>query len=447
MIPEWNGRALSAIDRATGSATVLVADDLVVRWASTSCATVLGFDPLGMDAVGLLHPEDVDLAAAVLALRSTQDAGAAATDALHTAPPPVVHLRVTDGSGGWIDCELRIEDRLHDPAVRALVIQATRAVDRSGLSRALDGVSRAAPIEETLLAVLDHLAEHGSPVADHVAAVLRETSDGTRALVTRASEDDARILFGESVVGSLDCPDPVVVVPPSTMPAEVQDAVAARGLTHLWMIRIGDPGERLGLLLSWSSRRHTLELRPHAHLTLGRDLVRLALLEHNRVTSLRHEARFDPLTDVMNRSGLVDAHADMVARSPDRVGVVFVDLDDFKRVNDTHGHAVGDAVLVEIGARLREVVRSGDAVGRIGGDEFVILCPGADASAVRSVADRVERAFAREIHTDAGWIRVHASLGLVSLPGTTELEVLVGEADRDQYRAKRSARGDRTSDA
>ncbi len=225
MTSEWKDRALAAVDRATGSATVLVADDLIVRWASTSCRTVLGFDPLGMNAVDLLHPEDVDLAAAVLALRGTRDAGAdpaGAADGAHAAPPPIVHLRVTDGSGDWLECELRIEDRLHDPTIGALVIQATRAVDRSGLSRALDGVSRAAPIDETLLSVLDHLAEHGSPVADHVAAVVREDRDGTRSVVTRAAGDEAAVLFGAPVIDALDAEDPVVVVPVSAMPAAVR---------------------------------------------------------------------------------------------------------------------------------------------------------------------------------------------------------------------------------
>jgi diguanylate cyclase (GGDEF)-like protein len=93
-----------------------------------------------------------------------------------------------------------------------------------------------------------------------------------------------------------------------------------------------------------------------------------------------------------------------------------------------------------VAARLQEVVRAGDAVARIGGDEFVLVCTGADPSAMRSVADRVERAFALEVHTDAGWLSVKASVGTSSLADPDDLATLLRSADDEQYRVKRMAK-------
>ena len=104
---------------------------------------------------------------------------------------------------------------------------------------------------------------------------------------------------------------------------------------------------------------------------------------------LENRATYDSLTGCLNRMSILSVLAASVD-APQRVGVVFIDIDGFKRVNDSHGHATGDSVLVETAARLRECVREGDLVGRLGGDEFLIVCPGAgDATDMLKVAQRV----------------------------------------------------------
>ena len=127
---------------------------------------------------------------------------------------------------------------------------------------------------------------------------------------------------------------------------------------------------------------------------LGTALVRLRSEER-----MRHEALHDPLTGLANRTLLRDRLDHALARSAREgiaTGVLFVDLDEFKRVNDRFGHAAGDAVLAEVGQRLRAAVRPVDTVARLGGDEFVVVCEAVDED------DRARaRAAARRRHPPA----------------------------------------------
>ena len=127
--------------------------------------------------------------------------------------------------------------------------------------------------------------------------------------------------------------------------------------------------------------------------TLAAALARLRDEERTR-----HEAVHDPLTGLANRTLLRDRLEHALARSQRERGataVLFVDLDNFKRVNDTYGHATGDAVLVEIARRLQSAVRPGDTIARLGGDEFVAVCEEIDADAACAVGRRLQQAIRR----------------------------------------------------
>jgi diguanylate cyclase (GGDEF)-like protein/PAS domain S-box-containing protein len=113
-----------------------------------------------------------------------------------------------------------------------------------------------------------------------------------------------------------------------------------------------------------------------------------------------HLAHYDPLTGLLNRTMLARQMQDMLARARRQhrpVSVMFIDLDGFKQVNDTLGHAVGDSVLVEIAQRLRAAVRSEDALARLGGDEFVVLVEGCDDGGAEAVAQRLLETLSRPI--------------------------------------------------
>ena len=166
--------------------------------------------------------------------------------------------------------------------------------------------------------------------------------------------------------------------------------------------------------------------------------------EHRRTSEeLFHRAVHDPLTGLANRVLLIDRLNQALARADRRawdVGVLYVDLDGFKAVNDTWRHAVGDEVLRIVAERLAKVVRPEDTVARFGGDEFVVLCEDlAGSSDALQVGQRILDAVARPIRHRAGTCRLGASVGVVLDDGRSSAESLIERADRAMYVAK--ARG------
>lgn len=175
-------------------------------------------------------------------------------------------------------------------------------------------------------------------------------------------------------------------------------------------------------------------------------LLRVADVTDARRTEdeLRRLALHDPLTGLPNRQ-LVHDRLRMAAARQRRaasgwVGVLFLDLDGFKTINDTQGHAVGDSVLVEVARRLRRAVRSTDTVGRFGGDEFTIVCEQADEVALLRVAARIHEGLEEPIHLSSGGLVVRASIG-VALSPPHDVADLLRQADAAMYAAKQTGSG------
>ncbi|MFC7275936.1 diguanylate cyclase [Paractinoplanes rhizophilus] len=168
------------------------------------------------------------------------------------------------------------------------------------------------------------------------------------------------------------------------------------------------------------------------------------LAERDGLTArLREMAFTDSLTGLANRAQFLENLDAALHRRDGEVGVLLIDLDDFKPVNDTYGHAAGDTVLVETAERLRRTARPADMVARLGGDEFAILIEDAGLDDIATVADRVVRALGRPCELAGGAVAtVRASVGgAVTTGANRDASTLLHTADEAMYTAKSSGKG------
>ena len=181
------------------------------------------------------------------------------------------------------------------------------------------------------------------------------------------------------------------------------------------------------------------------------DQATTALQKARLLATVSHQATHDALTGLPNRVLFLERLVAAIPAAADgaHVGVLFCDLDGFKQVNDTFGHAAGDELLRQVAARVRAVVRPGDTVGRLSGDEFAIILPGlVHPDDARSLADRVDGCFADPFRLDGVDVEVGTSVGVAVHVANTEgrtADQLLREADAAMYRHKQRRRGARTA--
>jgi diguanylate cyclase (GGDEF)-like protein/PAS domain S-box-containing protein len=155
---------------------------------------------------------------------------------------------------------------------------------------------------------------------------------------------------------------------------------------------------------------------------------------------LERRAEFDVLTECRSRASIMTALDDAMGKGP--LAIVFLDLDGFKDVNDAHGHAMGDKLLVIVGERLRRAVRTGDLVGRLGGDEFLVVCSKADSTEeVIDAAARLADAVSRPVRIGATRISIRVSVGVTVASDGMTAERLIADADTAMYESKRQGAG------
>jgi len=177
------------------------------------------------------------------------------------------------------------------------------------------------------------------------------------------------------------------------------------------------------------------------YVSINEDITRLK----NQEQQLAWQANYDAVTHLPNRVLAMDRLScalTVAAREKQHVAVMFVDLDQFKRINDTFGHSSGDALLVHAAENLQQTVRAGDTVARFGGDEFVILLDQMpDLVSIEKVAEKVLRAFSTPVMVGEHPLTVTASVGVAVYPQDgQDAETLLSHADAAMYQAKEQGR-------
>jgi two-component system cell cycle response regulator len=179
-------------------------------------------------------------------------------------------------------------------------------------------------------------------------------------------------------------------------------------------------------------------------LTLQENLLQAQEALRHQAEALRHQATHDDLTGLWNRAMVRDnlmTELSRGKRAGKPVAVVLADLDHFKNVNDTHGHAAGDAILREAAARMRLALRTYDSIGRYGGEEFLIVLPSCDTDAAVDVAERARVCVAAPMRIGDVDMPLSVSLGVASTRTAPEdPDGLIQAADDALYRAKAGGR-------
>ncbi|MEO3922948.1 bifunctional diguanylate cyclase/phosphodiesterase [Micromonosporaceae bacterium B7E4] len=282
----------------------------------------------------------------------------------------------------------------------------------------------------------------------------RDSEAYFRSLVQNAADvilivdDDHRVRYASpslrTVLGvePADCTDLGSVLSPEdqlSVPALLDTALAEsdrRGVG--WSVRRPD-GQRVQLEVTCRDLRRDRTVRGFV-LTL-RDITERVRLEQE----LTHRSVHDALTGLANRASYQDQVYEAVekARDGDRtVGTLSIDLDEFTAVNDTHGHAIGDALLIAAGQRLREIVGPNDLVARLGGDEFAVLIPDADdPEQVEQVADHLVRALTEPLEVGDTVVNGSVSVGVATTADASDAGELLQRADLALYVAKGAGKG------
>ena len=427
--PEIAARLVRAVDRSPTSVFTLVNTDLSIAWLSGSAEWVTGTDPsgrAGASSLERIHPDDVERI--LYGLAQLQAATPIDVPTVPVVGP--IRYRFQRFDGRWVVMEAMVHNLLDDPLMAGMLVES-RPVDGG-----LDGIGH----------VVDLLVDE-SPLPDVLAGCAR--------LVPRHLGSAAVIAFVEG--------DPVIGVPddspacslagddrwwrgavadggahaPTDFAGFADDLVEKarlEGFRTAWMLPLGErsSAEVIGCVAVWVRIDAEPDIALDDSLRQTRRLATLVIGEERRRLALRRQAVTDPLTGLRNRSALRRRLDD----APGLVTLAVIDLDDFKPVNDTHGHDAGDVVLQIVAERLTATVRADDLVVRFGGDEFaVVFADDTTPDRAAHLADRITEAIGAPIVVSARLtVAVSASVGLATAPA----DVVVHQADDALYQAKRT---------
>jgi len=231
-----------------------------------------------------------------------------------------------------------------------------------------------------------------------------------------------------------------------SLPVSVREAAVAAGLTACWAVPVAVPPDdaQLACITVWRSVDGPPFVSHLVALDRARRLTSLAFERRHTEELLRHAALHDTLTGIANRAQFFGRlEAGTAAVDEQLLAVLYLDLDGFKDVNDTYGHAAGDRLLRCATDHITASVRPGDLVARLGGDEFAVLCSAvSNTTEVEAIAERLIAAVSDPIDMGDHLVRIGVSIGIAVAPASsTSGSALLDAADAALYEAKRSGKG------
>jgi diguanylate cyclase (GGDEF)-like protein len=238
----------------------------------------------------------------------------------------------------------------------------------------------------------------------------------------------------------------MVQVASEDLPRGLREEALAVGLEDCLVFPVPDPlHDGTALIVAWSvlgGPRHSVHRYAIGQMTHALDLI---MHWRQQTADLERAARFDGLTGLINRASFFDKLGSGTfggIGSDELIGVLYVDLDEFKVVNDRYGHGAGDDVLIEASRRMTSVLREHDVLARLGGDEFGALCVGIHhVDEAIAVAERLLGVLREPVEVDGHAMVVSASIGIAVSPVAALVsDWLVERADEAMYQAKTSGR-------
>ncbi len=425
------------------SALLVVDEHGQVTYGNAALVRLVGHDPddvTGVSVFDYVHPDD----ATWLAEAYLEFVADGAAEAKSNARPSI-HVRIITAEGETVPLEITGARSITDEVIGGIIYDVRPARYHDVLGHVLAGLTAGDDVADLLGLVAQLIA---LPPLDLEAVVLERSDDNAWHVVSSTSDELARALGdGHQLPLHHPATEPVRFADEDIGAARLA-SLRSLGFVDIWRVSVGTDGYEIVA----SSRRHQgRSTSVTERLVSARELAGVVSMQAKSEGRLRQAAEEDSLTGVYNRATFRRHLAAAIDCAPhQRSAVLFLDLDDFKPVNDQFGHAAGDAVLQVVTQRLRAVVRPDDLVARLGGDEFGVLLVADDSIAgLSAVARRIVDALTTPISLGPivggdlsdQRVSVSVSVGAAYVTGGETVDQVLGRADRLMYEAKRAGGG------